>query len=232
MRLLASGLADRLGGDVPVGVAYLEAMRPTLAEAAAQQVGQGVDCLLVQPFLLGEGQHPLEARCLAQALRERWPGLQVALGRPLARHPLLLEVLLERLRGLLDGEEGPWGVVLVKAFTRLKGGDLGWLEELADGLSRRLGPGFRVAAAQSGPGPPSIAQAAATLAPHVRALAVFPCLFFEGKIWGRDIAPAVESLRKEWRQGPVVLGRPLGVDERITAVVWERVRELWRELEG
>jgi len=59
---------------VPVTVAYLAALRPTLAEE----------------------------------LERRRPGLSVVVGRPLARHPVLLSLLADWALSLLEDQPGPW----------------------------------------------------------------------------------------------------------------------------
>lgn len=212
-----------------MAVAYLEALSPSPSEAARTLLDQGVDALVVQPLLLGEGQHRQEVCGVAQQLSRLWPGLQVHSGRPLARHPLLASLVARRAAKLLDGQPRPWGLLLVKAYTRYNGGDLGWAQDLAEAAARAIAGGCRTAVAQSGPGPPALAEAAETLLPEVATLLVFPCLFFRGKIWEQDIAPAVEDLQRRHPRKRILLAGPLGPDPELTVMLWERVREV---LEG
>jgi len=223
--LAARWLSSLLDG-VPVTVAYLESLRPTLAEATEPLVAVGVDTLVVQPLLLGEGQHWHEVATLAEDLERRWPGLSVVVGRPLARHPALPMMLAHRALVLLKGQPQPWGLLLVKAYTRFNGGDLGWAYDLARAVGQALGGGLRVAVAQSGAGPPSVEEAGEGLAALAETVAVMPCILFRGKIWGQDIIPAVDALRERYPTKRVLLSEPIGVDERLVGMLADRVREV------
>jgi sirohydrochlorin cobaltochelatase len=222
---LACRLSRRLGG-LPVTVAYLEYLSPSLPEAARVLLAQGIDALVVQPLLLGEGQHWQEAVALAGELSARWPGLPVLVGRPLARHPLLASLVAARAAALLQGQPRPWGLLLVKAYTRYDGGDLDWARALAEATAQAIAGGCRAAVAQSGPGPPTLAEAAEALLPQVATLLVFPCLLFRGKIWEQDVAPAVAALRRHHPHRRILISGPLGPDEAIATMLWERVREV------
>lgn len=207
-------------------VAYLEALRPTLPEAARALVSAGVDRLVVQPLLLGEGQHWREAEALAEGLRREWPHLDVVTGRPLARHPSLSPLLAERALALLEGYPGPWGLLLVKAYTRFNGGDMVWARDLANEVGRALGRDCAVAVAQSGAGPPTIAEAGAALLGQAETVAVLPCLLFRGKIWAQDVVPAVEALRERHPGKRILLSGPIGIDATLVEMLAQRVREV------
>ncbi|HXG42199.1 MAG TPA: sirohydrochlorin chelatase [Dehalococcoidia bacterium] len=222
---LAHELSRRLGG-LPVTVAYLEALTPSPPEAARLLLAQGVDLLVVQPLLLGEGQHRQEACAVARELARLWPGLEVLSGRPLARHPLLASLVARRAEALLRGQRQPWGLLLVKAYTRYNGGDLGWAQSLAEAAAEALAGECRAAVAQSGPGPPTLAEAGEELLPHVSTLLVFPCLLFRGKIWEQDVVPAVEDLRRRHPHKGILLSGPLGPDQAVATMLWDRVREV------
>lgn len=222
--LAARRLASLLAGP-PVTVAYLEALRPTLAEAAGTLVAAGVDPLVVQPLLLGEGQHWHEATTLAEELEQRWPGLSVVVGRPLARHPALPSLLAARALSLLEDQPKPWGLLLVKAYTRFNGGDLGWAQDLARAVGQELGDGHLLAVAQSGAGPPSVEEAGEGLMAQAETVVVLPCLLFRGKIWGLDIVPAVDRLRSRHPAKRILLLEPMGVDARLVEMLADRVRE-------
>ncbi len=65
---------------VPVQLAFLEFMAPTLAEAGESLVAQGCTCIAVLPLFLGAGGHVRkDLPALLQALADAHPGLQTRL---------------------------------------------------------------------------------------------------------------------------------------------------------
>lgn len=95
-------VAQRIRRDAPsvhVACAYLEWTTPTLEEAAAELVRQGVRQLAVMPMFLGMGKHAREdLPQLIQALRARHPTVQVkelqAVGEQRAVIDLLADIAL------------------------------------------------------------------------------------------------------------------------------------------
>ncbi len=209
-----------------MAVAYLESLSPGLAEAACDLLSRGADSLVVQPLLLGEGQHWREAVSLAEGLARRWPGVSVRVGRPLARHPGLTALVARRVAAALEGQPAPWGLLLVKAYTRYDGGDLGWARDLASAVARALGRPCRAAAVQSGPGPEPLLTEGEALLAEAPTLAVFPCLLFPGKILRQDVLPATEALRQRHPDRRILLLDTIGSDQALTTLLWERVREV------
>jgi len=57
-------------------------------------------------------------------------------------------------------------------------------------------------------------------------VAVLPCLLFRGKIWGRDIVPAVEALRERHPGKRILLSGPIGIDATLVEMLAQRVREV------
>ncbi len=94
---LVRRIADRLPG-VRVALAHLEMSPPGVEEVVARLYEEGVRELRVHPFFLARGQHvegDLPERIERAAAR--CPGLRVRISEPLAGHPLLEEIVLERL---------------------------------------------------------------------------------------------------------------------------------------
>jgi sirohydrochlorin ferrochelatase len=88
----------RARGHGIVEASFLELSPPTIAEAGESCVGQGAETVVLVPYFLAPGVHVrrdlTEAR---EALSKRFPAVRFVLAEPLGRHPLLLEVVAERV---------------------------------------------------------------------------------------------------------------------------------------
>jgi sirohydrochlorin ferrochelatase len=97
LRFVADGLGDR--GYAVVEPAYLELAEPDIATAGARCVARGAGRVILVPYFLSAGVHV--CRDLAEArdrLAAQFPGVDFRLAEPLGRHPLLLDVVLDRVR--------------------------------------------------------------------------------------------------------------------------------------
>jgi sirohydrochlorin cobaltochelatase len=73
-------IARQLAGEFLVELAYLEVMKPTLAEAVASLAAKGAQRVRIIPLFLGAGAHVREdLPKLAQAARERHAGVEIVL---------------------------------------------------------------------------------------------------------------------------------------------------------
>src|SRR5262245_35005325 len=97
LHYLAAQLRQR--GQEFVEPAFLELAQTTISEAGEACVRQGAEQVVLVPWFLSAGVHVrrdlTEARRL---LAERFPQVRFVLAEPLGRHPLLLDILAERLR--------------------------------------------------------------------------------------------------------------------------------------
>jgi sirohydrochlorin ferrochelatase len=94
---LATELRKR--GYPIVEPSFLELAVPSIAEAGESCVRQGAEQVVLVPWFLSAGVHV--SRDLAEACRslaDRFPAVRFRLAEPLGRHPLLLDVMLERVR--------------------------------------------------------------------------------------------------------------------------------------
>jgi sirohydrochlorin ferrochelatase len=94
---LARALAPEPGRIVKT--AHMEIAEPTLAQAIEACVAEGAAEITVLPVFLAPGRHTLEdvpAQATEAAARHR--GVVVRVAEPIGRHPLLVEILRERLR--------------------------------------------------------------------------------------------------------------------------------------
>ena len=98
-------LADilRADGHYPqVEAAFLEIAEPTIPAAAAAAVTRGADRVLMLPYFLAAGEHVVrDLEMHRQSLAASYPNCSFVLCPPLGLHPLLVDVVRERLR---DGE--------------------------------------------------------------------------------------------------------------------------------
>ena len=109
-------LADRVrrrfegrpGGPVDVAGGFIELSAPPLTEAVAALadpvLGKGHGHLVALPLVLvaaGHGKGDIPGAMARE--QDRRPGLTYAYGRPLGPHPLLLDLLAERVDGALAG---------------------------------------------------------------------------------------------------------------------------------
>ncbi|HUG93507.1 MAG TPA: CbiX/SirB N-terminal domain-containing protein, partial [Planctomycetaceae bacterium] len=81
-----------------VEIAYLELVEPTIAAGAERCVRGGAERVLMLPYFLSAGAHVVDdLEVDRRTLAERYPGVEFVLCPPLGLHPLLVEVVLERL---------------------------------------------------------------------------------------------------------------------------------------
>jgi sirohydrochlorin cobaltochelatase len=90
---LSRELGRKLAG-VPVRLAYLELMRPSLDEAIASLVAAGAQAIRVVPVFLGSGSHVKEdlPRLLAQQ-----PGVELKLEPPIGEQPKVIAAIAEAI---------------------------------------------------------------------------------------------------------------------------------------
>ena len=94
-------LAEALRAQLPehdVLVAHLELEAPTVGEAIDVAVAAGARDVTMLPCLLAPGRHTAsDLPALAEAARERHPGVTVRCAAPLGAHPGVAAALLDRL---------------------------------------------------------------------------------------------------------------------------------------
>lgn len=94
---VAAGLRAR--GWTIVEASFLELAEPGIAESGARCVAQGAECVILVPYFLSAGVHVRRDLSAARTkLAERFPAIDFRLAEPLGQHPLLLDVVAERVR--------------------------------------------------------------------------------------------------------------------------------------
>jgi precorrin-8X/cobalt-precorrin-8 methylmutase len=90
--------AQRRAGFATVHWGYLEFAQPTIAEGLARCVADGATRVVCIPYFLHVGMHMV--RDLPRVLREeqqKYPGVEIVMGRHIGLHGDLIEVLLDRI---------------------------------------------------------------------------------------------------------------------------------------
>jgi sirohydrochlorin cobaltochelatase len=91
-------IAARLSARHRVRLAYLEAMRPTLAEAVASLAGDDIESIRVVPLFLGSGGHVREdLPRLVAAARAAHPGVRIDLEEAIGEQPGVIAAIAEAI---------------------------------------------------------------------------------------------------------------------------------------
>jgi sirohydrochlorin ferrochelatase len=96
----------RRRGEAIVLASFLELAEPGIAEGGRMCVEAGAEQVVLVPYFLSAGVHV--RRDLTQAREElarAFPAVAFVLAEPLGRHPWLVDVVAERVRVVLGGEE-------------------------------------------------------------------------------------------------------------------------------
>jgi len=104
VRAIAQELESR-GEYAMVDVAYLELAEPSIPAAAQTCVARGAKRVLLMPYFLSAGRHvveDLQRHCCE--LSEAHPHVAIELCPPLGVHPLMLDIICDRLRERLNDE--------------------------------------------------------------------------------------------------------------------------------
>ncbi|MGH7174723.1 MAG: sirohydrochlorin chelatase [Gemmataceae bacterium] len=82
-----------------VTASFLELAEPSIEEGGARCVEQGAEQVILVPYFLSAGVHVRRDLAAARAKLAEWfPSIDFRLAEPLGRHPLLLDVVAERVR--------------------------------------------------------------------------------------------------------------------------------------
>ena len=88
----------RRRGQAVVEAAFLELADPGIDAAAERCVAQGAEVVVLVPYFLSAGVHVRRDLTAAQErLAQRFAGVRFLLAEPLGRHPLLLDVVADRV---------------------------------------------------------------------------------------------------------------------------------------
>ncbi len=235
----AETLQGLLGSESEVILSCLEFIEPHPDQAIQMLVDRGISRAVVMPYLLGNGKHATEEMDeVLGELKLSAPGLEIHLAQGLGFDARLADVVCDRLFEMHDDipeiDEGPIGVLLVKAGTKSEYDSCVWLQELGIFVEKKLGTGYAVEVAQSHYGDPTMEYAVDALVKTrgVQVIVCIPYVFFPGLILQRNIAGGIAALQELYKHVPMLIAPPLGVDERIVQVAAERIRGVWQDNES
>jgi len=242
LRDAADRLQTSLGEQrAEVELSCLEFIEPHPDQSIRNLADQGLQQVVVFPYLLGQGKHvTLEMDEILDDVRTKLPGLGLYLAGSLGPDPRMAEIVVERVQslGLPNASEaaapGPTGVLVVKAGTKNQYDDCLWFHELGRIVENRLGLGYAVAVAQSHYGDPTVDDAATRLVEErgVTSIVVVPYLFFPGLILKRNILGGMDRIAQAYPTVPLAVTPPLCVDDRLVAVAADRIRQVWDRVEN
>jgi len=93
MRRVQAVIRQRMT-TVPVELAFLEFMAPTLPDCAAGLIAQGADKVVVMPMFVARGGHlKKETPEMLAALRETYPQVEFSLGNAIGEHELVVQAM-------------------------------------------------------------------------------------------------------------------------------------------
>ena len=88
-----------------VQTAFLELAEPTISDGGRICVEHGVERVVLLPYFLAPGVHARDDMIAARAqLSQRFPHVEFLLAEPLGRHPLLVDIVMERAGAALKQE--------------------------------------------------------------------------------------------------------------------------------
>ena len=93
MRRVQAVIRQRMA-NIPVELAFLEFMTPTLPERADELIAQGADKIVVMPMFVARGGHlKKETPEMIAALRAKYPNVEFALGNAIGEHEMVVQAM-------------------------------------------------------------------------------------------------------------------------------------------
>jgi len=93
MRRVQAAIRERMT-SVPVELAFLEFMTPSLPERAAELIAQGADRIVVMPMFVARGGHlKKETPEMMAMLRSTYPNVDFSLGDAIGEHELVVQAM-------------------------------------------------------------------------------------------------------------------------------------------
>lgn len=95
--------------------AHMELAEPSLSDAFANCVARGAELVVVHPYFLAPGSHwDRDIPALAAQAAERHPGVRYLVTAPLGPHPLLMQIVFDRVEQCLRHAMGGSGCDLCR----------------------------------------------------------------------------------------------------------------------
>lgn len=208
---------------------YLELADPPIVEGLTHAIEGGADHIVALPLFLGPAGHQKnDVPTLLNWARQAWPHVTIDYGTPLGIHPRIVELLDVRAQQALTacettvppdetavlvvgrGSRDPDSNSNVFKLSRLlwEGRDYGWVETAFYSLTTPVVPEGIARCVRLG----------------ARRVVVVPHFLFTGVLLKR-IEQTVADLQDEYRETELLMGTHLGIDERLFAVIRQRIYE-------
>lgn len=104
MRRVQAAIRQQVAG-VPVELAFLEFMAPTLPETIVQLVEQGSGKIVVLPMFIARGGHlKKELPEMMKTLRTTYPDVEFVLGGAIGEHEIVVQAMAEAALAVAGSE--------------------------------------------------------------------------------------------------------------------------------
>lgn len=95
MRRVQAAVRQRVA-DMPVELAFLEFMAPTLTDSAKALVEGGAQKVVVMPMFIARGGHlKNEAPLMIESLRSTYPGVEFLLGGAIGENEIVVQAMAD-----------------------------------------------------------------------------------------------------------------------------------------
>jgi sirohydrochlorin ferrochelatase len=104
MLMRITALFQQHSGYAIVEPAHMELAEPSIAAAFDRCIERGAELVVIHPYFLLPGRHwQQDIPALAAAAAERHPGVPFRVTAPLGLHPLMAEIMAQRIEDALAG---------------------------------------------------------------------------------------------------------------------------------
>lgn len=104
MRRVQAAIRQQVAG-VPVELAFLEFMAPTLPETIVQLIEKGAGKIVVLPMFIARGGHlKKELPEMMEALRTTYPDVEFVLGGAIGEHEIVVQAMAEAALAVAGSE--------------------------------------------------------------------------------------------------------------------------------
>ena len=206
---------------------FLEVLPPFIGEGISKCIANGVGLITVMPYFLYPGMKLKDSvKQSAKICKEL--GLKMAIARPLAYHPMMTQLIMDRLRQLksdkrIDFADRECDIVLIGHGSSDRNAREAFVFT-ADSVNkhyRNVYPCFLELDR------PSIQEGIAkAVAGNPKVLLIMPYFLHKGAHVKVDVLKEVEAALHKYRFKNAFIAEHLGVDEKLVGLVMERAKEV------
>ena len=222
-------IQDKIGDDnVTVMSSFLEFLEPDPFQAVDQLTSDGVNNIVIFPFLLGNGKHAtLEMEELKEDLCSKHHEIILNITEGIGADFRLASVIKDRANVVLENSvtNETQGIIIVKAGTKTEYDDCLWLNDLSLEVQKQLNESYVITYAQSHFGLPEIDERTNYLIEQygVTRITFVPYVFFPGLILQRNIMGSINKYQQLFPDIEFALCPPLGITSELCDIAVDRV---------